>query len=613
MRNSLLLAALLGPTLLACAHTPAPCPATPASTVAVPGTTPSAPTDSVSDARASASLDPNAVPSSAEASAKPALVILLRPIARPTPLVHVEIEANVPGAPLATWHLAAGTAARVTHATARDAKHALPVQVKAAGLGLDLVLDGASSGPIHLEYDVASGDDAPDDPFGLLVLDDRFRGGGERLLAIPESIQDTALPLVVRIDGEPLRADRGASSLGVGFVHRARVRPRALRYATFLAGSLGMQVIQAVEGNDEGAWLGYTSFDPRPAVAELAQIRTGLAEFLKSRQALPGPTWTYLFVSQSRPIGSFTTTPRFESVLLQVGPSEPWGAPLRLSMTQQLTRRFIGDAIRFTPTPGHERELGWFNDGVARYVAMRLLSRLGLLAPNDWQQTISGELSVLATSPYAALGNADLEAQASKDPVARATLMARGAIYAARESATIAARSKGEHALDTVLIALLARATTDEGDSTRALPASAWLDALGKEDPDAAKTFDAIIAKGGPATLPPTALGPCFRAGSGEYVAFDPGFDLEATRIEKDGKVVGVRADGPAAKAGLKDGDILESMQAREGDATVPVKLAVTRGGQKLNFTYAPRGAHGRGQTWTRVKGIPDDKCGEAP
>ncbi|HEY2515293.1 MAG TPA: hypothetical protein VGI39_30710, partial [Polyangiaceae bacterium] len=333
------LAPLLGATLLACAHAPAPCPKAPTATVALPsGAASSGSSDPVGDARASASLDPNAVPSSAEASAKPALAILIRPIARPAPLVHVEIEANVPGAPLSTWHLAAGTAARITHAAARDAKHAVSVQLKpaAGGPALDLVLDGATSGPVHLEYDVMSGDDAPDDPFGLLVLDDRFRGGGERLLAIPESIQDTALPVLVRIDGEPLRADRAASSLGVGAVHRARLRPRALRYATFLAGSLGAQVIQAVEGNDEGAWLGYTSFDPRPAIAELAQIRTGLYEFLKSRQPIPGPTWTYLLMSQSRPIGSFSTTPRFESILLQVGPSEPWSAPLRLSMTQQL-------------------------------------------------------------------------------------------------------------------------------------------------------------------------------------------------------------------------------------------------------------------------------------
>jgi predicted metalloprotease with PDZ domain len=348
-------------------------------------------------------------------------------------------------------------------------------------------------------------------------------------------------------------------------------------------------------------------------VAELAQVRTAFAELFKAQDMLPGAPWTYLVMSRSRPIGSFTTTPRFESVLLQVGPSEAWNGALRLSMAQQLARRWVGDAIRLTPAAGHERELGWFNDGVARYLATLLLGRLGFLHPAEWREAIAGELSVLATSPYASKGNAELSALASKDPVARATLTARGALYAAHESAVILARSKGERRLENVLADLLHQARGDKDASTSPLPASAWLDALAKDDPDAAKTFDAMIVKGGKIELPKDALGPCFRAGTGEYAAFDPGFDVEATKIDKDDKVTGVRDGGPAAKAGLKDGDVLESMVAREDDATVPVKLVVTRGGQKVNITYVPRGAHGRGQTWTRVKGIADDKCGDPP
>jgi len=54
-------------------------------------------------------------------------------------------------------------------------------------------------------------------------------------------------------------------------------------------------------------------------------------------------------------------------------------------------------------------------------------------------------------------------------------------------------------------------------------------------------------------------------------------------------------------------------MKARDGDASVPVKLAVTRGTASLTLTYVPKGAHGRGQTWTRVRGISDDRCGEIP
>ena len=205
---------------------------------------------------------------------------------------------------------------------------------------------------MRIAYDVVTGDDSPDDPLGLLVQDDRFRGAGEKLIALPAAIEDKAMPVLLKIDGDALRADKAASSLGVGAIRRTTVRLRALRYASYLAGSLGAQVIDAVEGHDEGAWLGYTAFDPRPAVAELAQIRTAFAEMFKAQNMLPGAPWTYLVMARARPIGSFSTTPRFESVLLQVGSGEPWSGALKLSMAQQLARRWIGDAIRFRAQPG---------------------------------------------------------------------------------------------------------------------------------------------------------------------------------------------------------------------------------------------------------------------
>ena len=161
---------------------------------------------------------------------------------------------------------------------------------------------------------------------------------------------------------------------------------------------------------------------------------------------------------------------------------------------------------------------------MARYLATRVLARLEVLSPKDWAEVIAQELSVVATSPYAAEDNAAVAERAQHDdPAARALLMMRGALYAARESAIIEGRSKGAKRLQGVLSALLKAAATDEG--SKALPMSAWLDALGKEDPDAAKSLDAILTKGGPITLPPSALGPCYRAGVGEYVAFDAGFD----------------------------------------------------------------------------------------
>jgi hypothetical protein len=572
--------------LVACGAAPVPCPTGAPPTLAPTTTAPA----------------PPSAPPVPEAD----VTLLLRPAVAP-PRVHVEITFALPGGGPASWRIARGAADHVTHATGHDSVGDIGVQVGPGSPGVDLRLERPSRGPVTLAYDVLAGGDAPDDPLGVLVLDDRFRGAGETLVALPLGAEqpDVQKNTLIRIDGEALRAPGAASSVGVGGARRTTTPPWSLRGMSFIAGSLGVEVIDdPAAGHDEGAWLGYTAFDPRPTVAEIAQIRSSLRELLKSQED-PG-AYAYLFMAQTRPLGSFTTTQRMRSILVQVGPSEPWGAGLRLSVAQQLARRWIGGSL---VTSHHEPDGWWFNEGVSRYVAMLDLAHIGLLTPDEVRDAVAGELSVLATSPHRSLDNAHLSELAAKDAVARATLMARGALYALYEAAILRTRSKGQHSLADVLRVLLAQA---EGLKQRDVPLSMWLGAVGKNDPGAEKTFESLIKRGEPIALPADALGPCFRASIGEYVAFDPGFDLDATRASPESKVSGVRADGPAAKAGLRDGEVVETMQSRDGDATVPIKLVVQRAGAKVTLSYLPRGPHGRGQTWSRLK-VPDDRCGEPP
>jgi hypothetical protein len=585
----------LGPVALACAGLVSACAAAPAPCPAAPAASSSAPVI------VAAPVSEHPAPPAPDAD----IALLLRPTPGPAPFVHVEVTLPRGETGATPWRIVRGSLERVVHATAHDASGDATLEVAAASPGVELRPGRSLGGATTIAYDVLVGDDAPDDPFGLFVVDDRFRGAGERLVALPESATAEARVLL-KVDGDPLRASGGASSFGAGAVRRATVPARALQYASYLAGSLGGSVIDdPAAGHDEGAWLGYTSFDPRPTVAELSQFRSALRELLRSRGGLPE---TYLIVSQTRPIGSFTTTPRWASVLLQVGPGEPWSPPLRLSMAQQLARRWIGGELRVATEPGRDAEGWWFSEGVSRYLATLLLSRLGSLTPDDVRDVVAGELSVVATSPHRALDNAHLAELAVKDETARATIMARGALYALRQAATIRARTKGAHGLVEVLASLVEKAEEKEQGT---LPVSAWRDAVGREDPDAGKTFDALVVQGGPPALPPDALGPCFRPGTGEYVAYDPGFDVEAMRASKDARVSGVRPGGPAARAGLADGDVVESMQGRDGESDVPVKLVFDRAGTKKTLTYLPRGAHGRGQTWSRVRGIKDEKCGD--
>jgi hypothetical protein len=534
--------------------------------------------------------------------------VLLRPTVTPAAAVHVELELAGRDAPRGPWHLLRGTPASVLHATARDGAGDLAVAATQKGDGVDLALSRAATGPVHIAYEVLTSAQAPDDPLGVLVLDDRFRGSGGALVAVPESLERVSMPVQIRIDGGALKASGAASSLGVGNARRTTMPLVGFAYTTFLAGSLGGLVVDDPgKGHDEGAWLGATAFDARTMVAELSRVRSTLHEQFDEP---PEDPWTYLVVTQTRPIGSFSTTPRWASTLLQVGPAEPWSGALRLSMAQQLARHWIGAELSVATGPALDAEGWWFAEGVSRFVAMATLAHLGLLPPDDVRYAVAGEIGVVATSPHRTLDNAHLAEKAESDPVARATLMARGALYALRESAQIRARTKGQRGLGAALVALRKRA---EASKERRFSVTDWIGGLAKDDPDAARTFEAVVMRGDPPTLPANTLGPCFRAGTGDYAAYDAGFDVEATRASESGQVVGLRAGGPAAKAGLAAGDVVESMQGRDGDADVAVKLSVVRAGSRIALSYSPRGAVGRGQTWTRVPGLRDDQCGELP
>src|SRR5436309_3488947 len=84
---------------------------------------------------------------------------------------------------------------------------------------------------------------------------------------------------LVRVEADEIGTPEltfAASSFGLGPKVQATARGADLRDAFFLAGLLGRAKFHAPEGNDEAAWLGYTAFDPRPVVADMAGLRTAL-------------------------------------------------------------------------------------------------------------------------------------------------------------------------------------------------------------------------------------------------------------------------------------------------------------------------------------------------
>ena len=85
----------------------------------------------------------------------------------------------------------------------------------------------------------------------------------------------------------------------------------------------------------------------------------------------------------------------------------------------------------------HRGESYWFTEGVARFFVTRLLARVGLVRPDEVRDALVGETSVILASHHKGESNEALAARAATDAFARAHLVARGALYAARVNALL--------------------------------------------------------------------------------------------------------------------------------------------------------------------------------
>lgn len=546
----------------------------------------------------------------------------------PASVADVEITARGPASDLDDWTIAAPTKGSIQSITAQDLDGMIAVSATeeapkagardregGSGPALRLHLARPPVGPLRMTYSAAAKPNTTSTAPTVELDPDRFRALGRSLFALPDAAEEGYIALSLAIDTSDVDKDdavgalRVASSFGVGSPREARARASEIREALLLAGHMGTAVFNTAEGRDEAAWIGYTTFDPRPIAADVASFRTAVGQIF--REPLPMLA-TLLITADGRAPGAFVAARRAGGVAVNVNIGEPWTGAVRIAVATEVIKAWIGERLWIGPADaGHEAEAAWFTEGLTRHLARDLLFRFGLITQAELLDEVNGLEALLATSPLKGESNTALAARAG-EAGALPLLVARGAIYATRVDALLRKKSSGKASLETVLSALYGEARTKRGP----LPTTAWTDALANAlDKAEATAFGTIIGDGKAAPTPSDALGPCFKGGPAKYEPFDLGFDLEATRKlagdgeEEEGKITGVRAGGPAAKAGLRDGDTLIDSKISKGRADVPVAITIKRGGTEKKITYRPAGPSVSGEGWTRVKGVSDDAC----
>ena len=220
--------------------------------------------------------------------------------------------------------------------------------------------------------------------------------------------------------------------------------------------------------------------------------------------------------------------------------------------------------LKMGPYSGTEFEkINWFREGFTEYYAQKLTFQ-------------GGEQS---TSIYVASLNRDLRAFSSST-----SEYVRGRVIALWLDAAIRQESNGKHSLDDVMFRLVQ-------DRQQPLTEQRIFDTIA---PYIAHESLVLLKQAAeqqgnlpaPTNIPGTEI--CYTAVHGEFPTLDLGLDYGKSRSSKT--ITGTKPDGPAYKAGLRDGQTWVASSYDRDDPNHPAIFTISIDGAEKQISYQPLG-----------------------
>jgi hypothetical protein len=446
----------------------------------------------------------------------------------------------------------------LSEASARDEKGAVAVTQEENGLKL------AERGreELHVQYALKFPESgAAGAPFSESI---ELQVAGEDLLALPAdpSLESQRWDVALEIKtGNTVTG--GASSFGLGHARTVSARLAELRGAFFLGGEVGTAEFHAGDGDDVTAWVGHTAFDPRWIGAEVAATRAAVDLYVGRQHAGNGPPLAFLIVPTKRDDLPVVMMPRSRGFLVSVDRRAVWNAQARILVGQALSQRYLGGFVSLGPR--ESEAAGLWSDGFARAVGREVVFDMGMIEASDRAAEVNQLL-------FAETFSTDPKRTTSVRGALMATALGAGLRSFVRERLQDAGRGKTDQIAP---------------EAFRAKVGNALFDA--KEIP-----------------LPVDMLGKCWRLERKTLIPFELGFVASAG---EEMKVTSVVPKSRAEAAGVRLDDVIEKIDYRAGAADSPVKLTIRRGDKSISLTFLPAGVGKPGRVFTRVNGIPDDRC----
>ena len=530
----------------------------------------------------------------------PLMKVLITPSAlnRATGEQVVDVEMQIPtmavpaGAPVASLNvMVPGQPGPqpVTDVSVTDAQGVVPLTRRSRG-SEQWSAGRAVQGDVVIRYRLPIRNVTPvagGPPINLRIDGDGFSGIGSGLIMQPRVSGSYRIALDWNLSAMGPGAE-GVSSFGDGSVRLAAGPVKRLENIVLMAGHLQREPPKPM-GAFSAVWLGDPGFDAHPIMHWTGELHAWMSGFFRDKTEPP-----YRVFLRLNPMNAGGGAALYHSFIATYG----------TGVTPKSLKSILGHEMTHTWT---SNALGnWYNEGTAVHYQALFAWRAHLISTADFLNDLNLTASRYYTDALRNTPEDQVEPHFWEDTRIRVLPYDRGAMYFAVLDGKIRKKSGGKRSVDDLVRAMVNRARADE-PVTEAVWVGLLRQALGPEGPEIHRSMMA-----GGLMLPASDdFGPCFRRVVRKIRQFDVGFAMRSLVAPK--KIIeGLMPDSEAAKAGLRDGDLITyagSLDQVQADVHRTLTFQVMRDGRTFPITYLPRGKAVDAYQWERIPGVPDSTC----
>ncbi|RAK66352.1 peptidase M61 [Phenylobacterium kunshanense] len=428
-------------------------------------------------------------------------------------------------------------------------------------------------------------------PYSLRTEGGGVSGVGNTFILLPEGGRSYRIALTWDLT----RLGAGAkamSSLGEGDVRLEPGPVERLHRSLFMAGDMRRVPAEVKPTGFSAAWLGDPPFDPRPLMTWAGELHGWMSGFFQDPTQPP-----YRVILRYNPINAGGGAALANSFLLTWGETAKDPEGLKGTLAHEMIHTWTAGGL------GGQ----WYGEGIAVHYQALLPLRAGLIKPEAYLEDINDTARRYYTNALNDTPDDQIAPRFWEDTRIRVLPYDRGAMYFAVLDGKIRRASGGKRSLDELVIEMSRRRRVGEPVTD-----AVWLELLdGALGPEGRKVHADMLA--GRLMLPEAGdFGPCFTRTTARFRRFELGFEPKSL-VGAVKTIRGVQPGSEAAKAGLRDGDVVTyaaALDGVQGDQKRTLTLNVTRDGRTFPITYLPRGELVEAWQWRRVPGVPDGACG---